>query len=657
MVDKPPKRKKARKSVRTKHSTEQAMWKILHYLLRDFRAGLGDKAWMDAYDYAYKHRDVSVVRQQNLQMEGLDWLEFKCQYQAHSLFKRFRMSKDIYSESELESKTLDKFGETQERISRVNLTRQPDYIRQLLSYAREYVAEILGPYDPAEHLRACRFGKRATVGVPLAVACEAQRWELPISGTRAEVRWFLDNFLPGRPSCQNYLHGNGDTQYFHLTEALKLTLVPKSYKSLRSIMPNTTLGSFLSSGLGTMLRRRLKRNGYDISVLQHKHRSLAREASLRDSYVTADLSAASDSITEQLIGTLFPKEWKHAFDEAKSNWIDWDEISTKPFTYCFMGSGYTFPLQTLVFLSLIQACNRKFHMGCAMVSVYGDDLIYSKALHVHVCDLLAHAGFVLNSDKTFSHGPFRESCGGDYYHGRDVRPYQPEGLGSVMLRSNIEYEAFLYKAINGLKARWPVQAIPNTLKYLLSEIAHLGRPYVVPIDYPDYAGIQVATLADADFAKAYRPDWPKHVGHAIYRFRCLGQKPILRKEDRHEPYVWTRLTGRDDDGDHNDRNIRRQVVAGTFLRELLSSMERPEPSLTWKQSQLRRCLTCLKVSPMDKLKCEGGKLDTVPCRKAGGGASTRAKSEPTSYVAVHCDNVRYARQSGTSCFEDRRLTV
>jgi len=57
------------------------------------------------------------------------------------------------------------------------------------------------------------------------------------------------------------------------------------------------------------------------------------------------------------------------------------------------------------------------------VHVYGDDIIVRKSVYEPLIELLAYLGFTTNSRKTFSSGPFRESCGADWYEGKDVRPF------------------------------------------------------------------------------------------------------------------------------------------------------------------------------------------------------------------------------------------
>lgn len=57
------------------------------------------------------------------------------------------------------------------------------------------------------------------------------------------------------------------------------------------------------------------------------------------------------------------------------------------------------------------------------VSVFGDDIICPTDCAKSVTAALVFFGFKLNEEKSFVSGKFRESCGGDYFKGLDMRPH------------------------------------------------------------------------------------------------------------------------------------------------------------------------------------------------------------------------------------------
>lgn len=86
-----------------------------------------------------------------------------------------------------------------------------------------------------------------------------------------------------------------------------------------------------------------------------------------------------------------------------------------------MGNGFSFPLETLIFASLVHSVYAE--TGDTVYRVYGDDIIVQQSSALLLIELLRYSGFRLNVDKSFVFGQFRESCGADYFGGINVRPY------------------------------------------------------------------------------------------------------------------------------------------------------------------------------------------------------------------------------------------
>lgn len=615
------------------YSIDALMRKTARMLVRDFQEDLDDPLFCSEYSQILKVGTIQEIRQScpTISYDD-DTYRFKATYQISSLFKRHRFRKDIYSDQELIDLAIAGFVSTQDRIRNLNFDNPSCNLRFVLDYARMYIHRVLGVYDAEEHRSLCRFGRKASVGVPARKACEAARWAIPITGSRNQISWFRSE-MDGIDVIQNYLNSQLDSDpkgsIYRETDSLTLTLVPKTFKSLRAIMPNTTIGSYMSYGLGEMIRKRLKRNGFDIKTLQMKHRVLARLASVHKRYVTADLSSASDSISVALVNRLFPSDWLQILHQSRIGKVVLPNGSTvQSETFCTMGVGYTFPLQTLVFLSLLIAIQalRIPRKDWQRISVYGDDLIYSRHIHDDVLQLFSELGFVINVDKTFVTTGFRESCGGDYFHGVDVRPFQPRNGSSFVLKR--EYEAILYKFINGILMRWSEYEVVHTLRYLTSEIEKCtGVCKLVPLDFPDDSGIKCDLSEPWDFLKATKVSRPKSLGHGIFRFTFLRLVPQYRKENRHEPYLWLALRG----GNlplHDYRMVPPDEPSFTQrLIEDACGTRVPTPLLTWREER-----------------------DTSSVRSKLTGRRLRRLA---SFV-VESHSGRYTRQSGVSTFGPRR---
>jgi hypothetical protein len=618
------------------YSVDGLMRNVARTLIRDFRDCLDDPTFCNDHYAALSVNDIGAIRSS---VPALDFTcsnpyRFKADYQMNSLLKRYRFEKDLFSENELIESSIEKFMSVQTHIANHSITHVSAFTDRVLDGAAIYIAKVLGVYSDEEHRNLCRFGRRASVGIPARLACEAARWELPISGSLEQISWF-DSEMSQVDCVQKYWASQRDSDLhrsiYQETSSLKLTLVPKTFKSLRAIMPNTTIGSYMSFGLGEMIRSRLKGIGYDISTLQMRHRSLARRGSVHTMYTTADLSSASDTVSVELIDRLFPDDWRNILHASRIGVVELPNgCRVESQTFCTMGVGYTFPLQTLVFLSLLKSLSailykRRRHT----ISVYGDDMIYPSPMHSEVVTLFEEVGFMINIDKTYHEGHFRESCGGDYCYGVDVRPFQPRNDQATVGQK--AYEAILYKYVNNLLTRWSEYEIKETLDYLLSEVGRVtGSAKVVPVDYPDDSGIKCPSLHHWAFL-SQRSDVskPKYIGHGLFRFSYLRLCADSREEKRHEPYFWLGLRGLDlvvDSYHHGSSPARRpgylQEEIDTFL-----NVRGCEPSLTWK---VHHDLTT-------RSKLTGRRLRRL-----------------VSVVTVSHTGC-YKRQSGTSGFEDRRL--
>lgn len=613
-----------------KYATDEVMHQTVLSLLRDFRSALTDEEISKLRD-AVRSRSISKIREAApaVDFHELDPHVLKRRYQLASINKRHRYQADIYSDDELTCKAVNTFMETQSRIRAIDLGRVDEFTSRTLSLARVFIRRVLGVLNEDEHLQACRFGRRASVGIPARDASLAQRWELPISGSLNQAIWF-DSVMSDVSCVQEYwaaqLHSDPFRSVYQLADCLKLTLVPKTFKSLRSIMPNTTIGSYMSFGIGDIMAKRLRKHRSDIRTLQSTHRILACRASEHGQHVTADLSSASDSISVALVRHLLPQDWFDFMNEHRVSKVelpDGDVVEME--TFSTMGIGYTFPLQTLIFLSLLRAVHFQVNgFARATISVYGDDLIYHKSIHSMVQHVFKEIGFVINIDKTFDEGHFRESCGGDYHRGVDVRPFQPQNGHPFV--SRIAYEALLYKYLNGLLRRWTEFEIPETISYLTSELERVTKGIkIVPRDFPDDSGLKVKGRHDQYcFIDHVATVQPVSKGHGVFSFPYLAFTMPVRKEERHEPYLWATLDAGARQADNSSyRTLGRPGLSFAQSIDALNGWDTPESPL---------------ISVEDK-----------PVRTFRSSVSGRRLRKTSTYLPCN-QGGKYKRQFGASTF-------
>lgn len=211
----------------------------------------------------------------------------------------------------------------------------------------------------------------------------------------------------------------------------RFTTVPKDSLKDRGICIEPSLNLFYQLAFGNLIRRRLKRAGIDLRKAQEIHRRVACDASITGLFATLDLSNASDTVALALVKLLLPTAWFECLEALRSERTQLDGKWVKLEKFSSMGNGYTFELETLLFLAISLYASRQTNANAKVgedVHVYGDDIIVATEAAPNVIALLRFFGFDLNEAKSFVTGPFRESCGGDYFFGQAVRPYHIKEL-------------------------------------------------------------------------------------------------------------------------------------------------------------------------------------------------------------------------------------
>lgn len=240
--------------------------------------------------------------------------------------------------------------------------------------------------------------------------------------------------------------------------------VPKDAKTDRGCEKQPILNLYLQKGIGAMMRRKLLKHGINLND-QSINQRRAREGSITDSLVTWDGRNASNSLTRELVrSVLFHcPDWFWFMDKIRTHRVllpdgSWHELEM----FSAMGNGFTFELESLLFYCLAKAAADHNNLN-GLVTVYGDDMIFPTAWLSPVIEVFDHFGIATNKEKSFSSGPFRESCGGDYYLGNCVTPLylkKPiKGLSDLIRLANrirdvsAKWHDYLY-ADNTWKSAW-----------------------------------------------------------------------------------------------------------------------------------------------------------------------------------------------------------
>lgn len=295
----------------------------------------------------------------------------------------------------------------------------------------------------------------------------------------------------------------------------KLCFVPKNIHCSRVIATEPSLNMFLQKGLGRALEDCL-RSQYriDIADQQFRNRRMARIGSKGRKFATIDLSSASDSVSLRLCEELLPPLLLESLLLIRSPFTQLpDGSQLKLDMISSMGNATTFPLQTIIFATIVLSCydvlgiTPVFNHGVSdgNFGVFGDDIIILEEAYSFVSYTLGRYGFTLNPEKSF-HGyvEFRESCGGDYYRGRNVRPVYCYSLKTMQDRYSLINRLCIWGARHGI-------SLSNTLRTLMKSVKLSGVPLYESVSSGIRVPCGLRALSNQLFSyKRYTPQ-TKHV--------------------------------------------------------------------------------------------------------------------------------------------------
>lgn len=300
---------------------------------------------------------------------------------------------------------------------------------------RKIIKCIVGndPCDDAFEL--IRFGPGATLSDPAKATTVPDKLSSCPSITQ-DASYVLPHW-----ECTMWgrLSGSLPDTYLDVARGNEFFTVPKKSTQLRGCGKEPSINVSYQLGYGSLIRRHLKKTkfvlekdgspllqtfGIDLNEGQDTHRRVAEEASKSGSFATIDLSRASDTLSKGLVKLLLPEPWYDHLDglRSKTTFIGGRTVYLEKFSS--MGNGFTFDLETLIFVGIAYAC---LPAGECIIGrdlfVYGDDILVKAEYADEVLSALRFCGFTPNLKKTFTSGPFRESCGGDFFLGKAVRPF------------------------------------------------------------------------------------------------------------------------------------------------------------------------------------------------------------------------------------------
>lgn len=226
------------------------------------------------------------------------------------------------------------------------------------------------------------------------------------------------------------------------TITARLVPVPKDARGPRLICVHPTEAIWIQEGLRVRLERTINRRrdqrfkwvwprGHIHFDDQTVNASLALAASATGQYATLDLKEASDRLSDVLVQYLFGRHYPW-FGCCRASNVEIRGNSTPLHCYAPMGNATTFPVQSLVFWSICVAAMQDLgFINPGDLYVFGDDIIVPTSVAPRVIEALEEFGLVVNRQKSFYRGAFRESCGMDAFAGMCVTPIRWKTTYSV----------------------------------------------------------------------------------------------------------------------------------------------------------------------------------------------------------------------------------
>jgi len=247
----------------------------------------------------------------------------------------------------------------------------------------------------------------------------------------------------------------------------ELVCVPKSIITNRTISREPASLMYFQQAYASCIVRHVHSHPYLRRIIDFSNQQLsqdmAREGSIRGKFATIDLSAASDSVSFDLVKRLLkrlPLLRRGVIATRSTHTILPSGRVLKLKKFAPMGSALCFPIETIIFALCCEVARRR--CGIGTYRVYGDDIIIDSRIVDTLSGILNTLRFKVNVTKSFRNvlprGNFREACGGEYLDGINVAPFRlprkfkgenrltnchPDSIASYISLANTAFDAYL----------------------------------------------------------------------------------------------------------------------------------------------------------------------------------------------------------------------
>lgn len=375
------------------------------------------------------------------------------------------------------------------------------------------IEKILGTYRKEDFFNLGAWGPGSTISITGNDTSAVRKFRFEKQITAKLYALIKDELVSEYP---NWFPSQDVVDKLVQVTCSELLTVSKNAATDRTIFKESGITTWFQKSLGESIRVCLRRHGYDLNSTE-RSQEIARQGSITGRSVTVDFENASNTIAKLMMRESITDEvWFTLLDACRTPSYTLDKGKTFHVFEMFssMGNGYTFELESLIFVAAAEACHDYYGLAYDDISVHGDDItinIEAYDLYRQFCEFL---GFKVNDQKSFATGYFRESCGAYFFDGRDVQPYflkkkSYDAKSIFRLANGVTSVAHRYRNCDGRDIRflplhrYLVEQLPMTLRLKGAAIQgdvclHVDFDEATPVVVGDgYEGYLVPSLLDA----------------------------------------------------------------------------------------------------------------------------------------------------------------
>jgi len=404
---------------------QQAAYEITRLYLNDLQQSRCGEPKLISYLLGVNRaRDLKVLATASslFEPEYHTGFDLKILLQVEAFFKK---NANFSEDARCEKAALESFLDSEKRCRITNKRldwfyehsgRLPPDLRRFISRMEVWIDKVLGPWDRflGEIPRRLRLTDGATYSTPRSRSTPYLKLARRVDVTEGAIPLIqaTANLFGYRPPKLSVCQEN------------RVQFVPKNWKTFRTIACEPTGTLPFQLAFDEFVKERLLPYGIDLSD-QSRNQRMAFEASVGKRYATLDLSAASDTVSYNVVAWLLPVPYFDYLDRLRASRYKCGSLTGEYGKFSSMGNGATFALETLIFAA---ACHA---VGSKDFSVYGDDIIISREHSGDLIRLLKFLGFVVNQEKSHVSGSYHESCGEHWFNGVSMTPFFLRGFTRV----------------------------------------------------------------------------------------------------------------------------------------------------------------------------------------------------------------------------------